>query len=191
MFTKSRPSYTISNWFDVLLEYDFEVRHRPGTKMLLPDTLSRLYTPSSNAVDPSGLERRCPHGPALAQLAVRGLSTVENPVAPDQALRRFIKERHNKKTIVGEEAQIRKLQAVHATGHFGSETLFKTVWREGFYWEGMKQQCDDVTHACFSCLSYNVQRHGFHPTRSLRADDPWDHIAVDCATCRAPHFQTR
>jgi hypothetical protein len=117
MFTKSRPSYTISNWFDVLLEYDFEVRHRPGTKMLLPDILSRLYTPSSNAVDPSGLERRCPHGPALAQLAVRGLSTVENPVAPDQALRRFIKERHNKKTILGEEAQIRKLQAVHATGH--------------------------------------------------------------------------
>jgi hypothetical protein len=180
MFTKSRPSYTISNWFDVLLEYDFEIRHRPGTKMLLPDTLSRLYTPSTT-VDPSSLERRRPHGPALATLAVRGLSTVENPMAPDRALRRFIKERHNKETILGEDAQIKKLQAVHAAGHFGSETLFKTVWREGFYWEGMKQQCDDVTHACFSCLSYNVQRHGFHPTRSLRADDPWDHIAVDCA----------
>jgi transposase InsO family protein len=185
LFTKSRPSYTVSNWFDVLLEYDFEVRHRPGTKMLLPDTLSRLYTPPT-ANDPSGLERRRPHGPALEALAVRGLSTIENPIAPDRELQKFIRERHNKKAIIGKRAQIQKLQAVHATGHFGSETLFKTVWRDGFYWKGMRQQCDEVTGACFSCLSYNVQRHGFHPTRSLRADDPWDHIAIDCAVGLPP-----
>jgi transposase InsO family protein len=168
MFTAAKQSYTICNWMDVLLEYDFEIRHRPGVQMVLPDALSRLFAPNDNA-DPPDVE------------AIRALSIIENADAPDLALAEFIRERHNKETIDSVEEQVQLLRATHAAGHFGAEHLFKKVWRDGFFWPGMRKQCDDVVKSCHPCLSYNIGRHGFHPTRSLRADNPCDHFAVDCA----------
>lgn len=175
MFTNPKQSYTIFNWMDILLEYDFEVRHRPGIQMLMPDSLSRLY-PASDADDLPG-DRFA----LRSMLAVRALSTIENPVAPDKELREFIKERLGKKSLLSVEEQTAKLRAVHAAAHLGAEHLFKHVWREGYFWPGMRQQCEDIVHSCHSCLAFNIRRAGFHPTRSLVADNPWDHIAVDCA----------
>ncbi|KAJ3046917.1 hypothetical protein HK102_013058, partial [Quaeritorhiza haematococci] len=35
----------ISGWLDIILDYSFEVRHRPGILNILPDALSRIqYT---------------------------------------------------------------------------------------------------------------------------------------------------
>lgn len=44
LHTKSQLSYTLANWLDVILRYDFEVRHRPGVDMVVPDALSRIYS---------------------------------------------------------------------------------------------------------------------------------------------------
>lgn len=43
LHTKKRLGYTMANWLDVVLRYTFEVRHRPGVSMILPDALSRMY----------------------------------------------------------------------------------------------------------------------------------------------------
>lgn len=43
LHTKKRLGYTMANWLDVVLRYDFDVRHRPGVSMVLPDALSRMY----------------------------------------------------------------------------------------------------------------------------------------------------
>jgi transposase InsO family protein len=40
---KSTSQYMLENWSFVLAEYDFDVFHRPGIELVLPDTLSRLY----------------------------------------------------------------------------------------------------------------------------------------------------
>ena len=43
LHTKKRLGYTMANWLDVVLRYNFEVRHRPGVSMVMPDALSRMY----------------------------------------------------------------------------------------------------------------------------------------------------
>ena len=42
LYTKTKLSYMMANWLDTILNYEFEIRHRPGVQMALPDTLSRL-----------------------------------------------------------------------------------------------------------------------------------------------------
>ena len=33
----------IKNWFEILMDFDFEIQHIPGMLNILPDRLSRLY----------------------------------------------------------------------------------------------------------------------------------------------------
>jgi transposase InsO family protein len=184
MFTSAKRSYVVDNWLDVLLEYDFDIRHRPGMQMILPDALSRLHNRAANELFDSeeGATQICQE--FRASRAVRGMhlsSTVENPAASEQELSEFIAERHGKETIAGKSKQVAHLRATHAVGHFGAEELFRAVWRDGKFWPGMRKQCDDIVGTCDQCLAYKVSRHGFHPTQSLRADNPWDHVAIDCA----------
>lgn len=44
MFTAPNPSVTLQNWMDILLDYSFEIRYRPGMTNVLPDHLSRVLT---------------------------------------------------------------------------------------------------------------------------------------------------
>ena len=44
MFTAPNPSVTLQNWMDILLDYCFEIRYRPGITNVLPDHLSRVLT---------------------------------------------------------------------------------------------------------------------------------------------------
>jgi hypothetical protein len=41
--TKEELSYVMANWLDVLSQYDFDLYHRPGVLMVLPDRISRMY----------------------------------------------------------------------------------------------------------------------------------------------------
>ena len=45
------PSGRLARWVMTLQSYTFQVRHRPGTLMALPDTLSRLVAPESSSSD--------------------------------------------------------------------------------------------------------------------------------------------
>jgi hypothetical protein len=144
MFTQPKQSHVICNWMDVLLEYDFEIRHRPGVHMVIPDTLSRIYAPDDD-VDLAD---------AIAVRAVRLLTKV---AAPNKELAAFIKERHGKKTLASEDEQIRYLRAAHAAGHFGSEHLFKHTWRDGYFWPGLREQCESIVSTCLPCISYSVK----------------------------------
>lgn len=178
MFTNPRhtSSYIIANWMDVLLEYDFEIRHRPGIQMLLPDTLSRLYSKERDD-ELEELEDQL-----NTNAAIRMVGSLENSQAPEQAIAEFISERLGKRTISSREDQIARLRAAHEeSAHFGAEQLFRKIWRSGFWWKGLRKQCDEIVQSCNSCLSFNIRKQGFHPTQSLSASDPWDHVAMDLA----------
>ena len=182
MLTTSHRSIVVDNWLDVLLEYDFEVRHRPGIQMVLSDALSRLF---EDPLDESDLS------PSLeafkvdeeAIMGIRKIRLLNAPQAskPELAMAQFVKERLNKESLSDPSEQVAMLRAAHAAGHFGAETLFSKVWNDGYFWSGMRKQCDEIVGTCHACLQYSTKRGGFHPIRSLQADGPWDHVAMDCA----------
>jgi transposase InsO family protein len=43
LLTSSRLAHALQQWLDVVLDYQFTIKHRPGILHVLPDALSRLY----------------------------------------------------------------------------------------------------------------------------------------------------
>ena len=68
---------------------------------------------------------------------------------------------------------------VHSQGHQGAHGLFQNLFRLGYFWPEMKQDCVKVSAICPSCLRYNISVRGFHPLRSINAMYPFDHLCMD------------
>jgi len=59
LLTSSRLAHALQQWLDVVLEYQFIIKHRPGILHVLPDALSRLY--ELNYTDTWGIPSRDPY----------------------------------------------------------------------------------------------------------------------------------
>jgi transposase InsO family protein len=204
--TKERLTPAVADWLAVLLEYDFDIKHRPGVEMVLPDALSRMckdmreLRKQEEAGQPVHQIRRTrlferpelllsamlneerdskESEPTLAK--VRRFILEDFTTFPEKELSLFIRERLDKEALPKED-RAEALAKAHAQGHFGGEHAFKRMWSDGYFWPGMKRQCQELSKDCEACLTHNVGRKGFTPARSVAADGPWDHIAVDLAT---------
>ena len=164
--TKDDLSYVMLNWLDTLLDYDFTLVHIPGVLFVLPDCLSRMFCELREQKGRTEQVRRITLDPLVGH--------------PEHELREFINERLAKTHVADAKERRELLLKQHTKGHFGAEKLYKALWYDGFYWPGMRKQCGEVVNSCRACLQYNVGREGFHPVKSLRAEAPWDHVAVDC-----------
>ena len=282
LFTAPKLSYVLQDWMGTILDYTFEVRHRPGTQMDMPDALSRVYTEQPDgeedaaagmtatvfqrAVKLAAMKMRSAKGKAtparkknkrkrdeevhaswalskpgnvrpgqerkttaevnfdlgetdpeaLAELEAleREQDALDEEVEAyakdeqqefvdeqvfmqqnqllqrlpfdelsryaDRELAEFIAERHLKITPKDKQRES-LLRQYHAEAHFGAEDLYKSIWRAGFYWPGLRKQCRETIERCKPCLQYNIGREGFHPVKSLKADHIWDHVVVDTA----------
>lgn len=178
IFTKKELSHHVKDWLDTVLQYDFEVRHRPGISMVLSDALSRIFDELDDAR--SRQELSTVSNP-LAIRAVKRTVTDELTRYADKELREFIAERLLKILVSDPAKRGQLLRNAHADGHFGAEDLYKKIWRGGHYWPGLRKQCQETVATCLSCLQQNVRRSGFHPAQSPNADNPWDHVAIDLA----------
>jgi hypothetical protein len=172
----------MEDWLGVLLEYNFEVRHRPGIAMVMPDALSRVFNEIRKR--DSRVAKRAGAGKDTGThthriRAARAVVTDELPSNTENELKRFIRERLLKETIQDKEQRAELLRKTHAELHQGADALFRRIFRDGYFWPGLRKDCQEIIKRCTACLRWNVGREGFHPIKNLRADAPWDHIAVD------------
>lgn len=191
MLTQKKVSKVLLNWLDVILDYDFAVVHRPGILMGLPDALSRLYPDVVWQQAEQGVRRvrrrMLRQAPQIIQLLPPdqplhkqwlGMDDAAQDIHPERELKAFVKERFGKECPPVLERK-KLLEQYHAAGHFGVDFLFKSLWKAGHFWPGMRQDCLDVVSQCPSCIRHNVGRKGFHPLRPIVAKFPFDHIAMD------------
>jgi transposase InsO family protein len=226
LFTKHELSRVMADWLTTLLEYNFEVRHRPGVSMIMPDALSRVTNEirareerqKNNAAKAATREERQKENAAKAATSVineirareerqeanaaKAATSAHNentrshthpvirkaqvvvdvdemPPHTERELKQFIRERLLKQTIEGEEERAEYLRKAHAELHQGADALFRKVFRAGYFWQGLRKDCQATVQRCTACLRWNVAREGFHPVKNLRADAPWDHVAID------------
>jgi hypothetical protein len=64
-------------------------------------------------------------------------------------------------------------------GHRGEQQLFLQVWNDGFWWPDIRKDIKRLINNCEECQRVNVIREGYHPLKSIVAEFPWDHIAID------------
>ena len=67
----------------------------------------------------------------------------------------------------------------HALGHFSTESVVKELWQNGYWWPGMRADIKKIISQCVDCQRFDTVREGFHPMKSIEADNPWDHIQID------------
>ena len=146
LFTQKNVNRMMTEWFDTLLSYDFDIIHVPGAENVLADAVSRKDEPAT-----------------LAMLTIDHL--VRDKKQPTQE---------------GERRSL--IELAHRFGHFGQHEVFLRLWQDGYWWKNIRKDIADVLAECAPCQRYNVQRRGFHPIQAIRADLPWDHIAVDLVT---------
>lgn len=139
------------NWLDELLNYDFTIIHKPGVLNVLPDHLSQLY-------------------PEVNQQYIRCIraARIDTPDVPDEV----IPKESEQKVLIEQQ---------HLLGHFGTDAIVQGLKDQGYQWKNMRQQALQCVSACVKCQRYNIQKHGFHPTKTITAELPGDHYAIDLA----------
>lgn len=226
MMTAKVPNYMLANWFSELQDYDFDIIHRPGIEMVLPDSLSRLYLSikERNSLSegdklvasisirkkrrmikvcpqcthrPKRVSRNCSNQlcldhctgcsihPSAVQLTEQ--IPIQQPILLDDVnpniissdFKNFVKNFAQKIDPGDDAKRLDEVTKAHLHNHFGAANLFKYLFSIGFYWHDMKRMCDDIASSCQQCLQHNVIRRGYHPLRSIHAELPWDHLAMD------------
>ena len=153
VLTAPRPSGRVARWAAALMEYDFDIRHRPGTKNCLADSLSR--DPALRSVTVEIGERDiddllvdvkkylCGHGELVTQPT--GWSRRILKIAP----KTYVKNnelfyRKNDKisvpAIVSKNRRKELLREVHdGTGHFGEKTTLEFITNIA-WWPGIQER---------------------------------------------------
>ena len=57
----------------------------------------------------------------------------------------------------------------------------KAIHADGMHWNNIKQDAIKLVKMCKQCMRYNITRKGYHPLKSITADKPGDHWAIDLA----------
>lgn len=93
----------------------------------------------------------------------------------------WMKHCSDKSSIDDPIAQMDYVDRLHSRTHGGTETMFQTAWREGYYWPNLRKQCAAIAESCDRCLQYAIRRVGFHPMKPIVCRLPGDHYAIDYA----------
>lgn len=231
---KEEPAFCIKDWLHVLNEYEFDLHHRPGLEMILPDALSRVHyelkdsrtramssaerkkelnvfctriqyenrehhdLPTSSILDEAASKInktalrmwRTRRQRKATQIQVEqtdrqleeGVQMREAPILSETTIRKFTDHYDTIDVITKKSQQQELIRSYHARAHMGSTKLFLALWNDNYWWPNMKKDCMDTIARCKPCLAYNTFRHGFYPVKSLKADKPNDHWAIDLAT---------
>ena len=173
LFTQKHTSIVMSGWQDVILEYDFDIVYRPGILNILPDHLSRLFPkelwPKEQQLDD-----------LLATTSI--VPTDAEPMHITSCYMHVLQEDNvSTRAEVPEEQRNTVMAEAHGPGHFGGQQMVKTIHANDQTWPRLINSCLDYVKRCHACQRYNISRKGYHPLKSIHAELPGDHIAIDLA----------
>ena len=178
MNTQKDLNPMMTTWLDTLWDYSFNVVHRPGIRNILPDHLSRLFGQYEDRGGGEGVSCNADHtilhypGTFIPQYH-HNTKTVN--------LHYIAQLEPTDRQVVPEADHSSLLADKHAFGHFGSDTMVAAIHAENLHWPTIKPDCIEYIKQCKECQRFNIVRRGFHPLKTIHAELPVDHMAVDLA----------
>ena len=139
----------LEGWIDNILQFDFTTTYIPGSENELADALS------------------CNEEPVI-----KGIQTTIDPEMQYAAAKRG-------KVIPVMSQRNSLIQKFHALGHFSIESMAKLLWQEGYWWPNLRSDIAGEIKKCIDCQRFNAKREGYHPLKSIEANQPWDHVQID------------
>jgi len=158
----NKMSLIMQGWIDSILLYDFTTEYLPGEKNELADALSRRHEEESQT-----------------DLEIRGadIDVKEELSETDKQLLWEAEKRGLE--MPTRILQIQLVKDQHAMGHFGVESCCQRIQQNGYWWPRMRQDIKEEQQSCIKCARFDVMVEGFHPSKSIMADKPWDHLEID------------
>jgi transposase InsO family protein len=161
----------MANWLDTLLDFQFDIVHRPGIANVLPDHLSRLFAVSEDVNATTNVT-----APVLSdeQRQTRECPTLRvNYLNVDPA--------EEPPSVLPEDKRADMLAKAHGLSHGGVTSMVKTIQEQKWTWPNLKEDCLQYNRKCVECQRYNISKRGYHPLRTIHAAMPMDHVAIDLA----------
>ena len=157
------------NWFDIILNYTFNVVHLPGLQNVLPDNLSRLFTPSEPL-----------EGGSDIKITALRKSTSDNPHVFKMTNRKTPKDM----MTPPDTDRKAELEAAHLkVGHAGAEHIVRYLqYYQGLSWGSILQDAVKTVSSCPECMKYNIAKKGYNPLRPVYAYIPGDAWGMDLAS---------
>ena len=161
------------NWLDTILNYSFKVIHLPGLKNVLPDNLSRLFTPSAQLEGGKGVHSIKRISAIKSRSHKKQIITAPTLPIPSDTL--------NPPTDADRQSE---LEDAHLqVGHAGAEHIVRYLqYTKGLHWNSILQDAVEIVKRCSKCQMFNIAKKGYNPLRPIYAYIPGDHWAVDLAT---------
>jgi transposase InsO family protein len=160
LHSQSQLNPMLAGWYEDIFEYDFVIVHRPGILNILPDHLSRFYTPPAL----EGEETQPPREVLLTAVPVHTEDArTESYIVPEPGKRAELLDKH------------------HLLGHFGATTMTRSIRDAGFSWPNIREEALAHCQRCKPCRMHTPHPRAFHMLQSVTAALPFDHVAVDLA----------
>jgi transposase InsO family protein len=199
MFESENLSQALQMWLDIIQDYTFSVRHRPGILNVIPDALSRMYSgyyeqgvwgiPSNIKFELKESDFMSPVAENAKVLQVSSSKGEELPSAIERSTEMDLAiemERRGKINPASESKKIELIQQEHAFGHFGRDAIFYKLTNKNYWWPKMRLDISEQLANCDSCSRFVVTKAGFNPANSIIANGPWDHIQIDTSVHLPP-----
>lgn len=154
----------ISNWIMTLQSFDFTIAHRPGSKMLHVDALSRIHYIQSASI--SHQLRKAQKDDEFVSSIIKTLTEkpVDDYVMHNGLLCKFADSLYQ--IVVPDAMAFSIISKVHQDGHFKHQKLESLIKKE-FFIQNLSRKIDAVITNCIECILCNKKggkKEGFlHP----------------------------
>ena len=107
--------------------------------------------------------------------------SISAPLAPvDNAAKLLAElERRGKTSPATEQEKMQLIDAEHQRGHFGRDSIYRTLYRNGHWWPAMRGTIQERIRECIPCLRFTIAKRGFDPATAITAGCPFDHVQID------------
>ena len=139
--------------------------HSPSSTWIWP----QKYEPAWMNEGTGEIEDLYLSGPTLAAL----------PLTDEEKLLLAQEKRGRVVPLVSERKEI--IELAHALGHFGEKAMQHHIDKQGYWWPDMRRDIAAVIALCPPCRRYTITKSGYHPSRSIDAYLPCDHLQIDLA----------
>lgn len=189
LFTQTPINIHFAQWFDTLLNYDFDVVHIKGVLNVLPDRLSRLF-PSDHDLEEEENDAKHHKANEVRKLVFRPGKTFKpnhkEDVVDQEKMIAYVQASHKLSdknyVTVPEEDRKKLLDDTHKeNGHFGADNIVKVIKNQNISWPRILQDAIDCVSSCPLCVKFNITKRGYLPQRSIYSYLPGDGYAMDLA----------
>jgi hypothetical protein len=141
----------MEGWIDTILEFQFVTQYVPGHTNDLADALSRSFD---------------------STIKLANIIDEDNDIGQSKHTKFEFEAYRHGKSIPDEENRILLLEQQHALGHFGVNAVVKKLWHDGYWWPNIRSDVKQIVNSCIDCQRFNTIKEGFHPMKSIEANQP-------------------